>query len=438
MSRNIAQTARTLLMVTVMIASALMPMVPEAAELRDNANAMRTAVTTDVNALVIDEGDWGMYEVTLDHAPQGVLVVTPSSDNAAVTVDPAYLKFTKVNWDTPQYVYVDVDGEDDDGADTTATISHTLGGTDTNFVGAAVADVSISGVDHDTDTDGDGLHDGIDDDDDDDGVDDADDAFPADACADTDTDGDGMPDDITFGCTTTLTVDDDDDGDGFSDDDEYTCGSHRWNAAKTPTDTDGDGLCDNGVDDDDDGDGVDDADEAGDRVPLAAGFTPFRDLWKLGRPLPAIPGSIATRPFVEADTAAFLEVNNRAFDWHPEQGEMTEADFAARLAEPWFDAEGFRIWDNGNGELGGFCWTKVHTDVKPPIGEIYAIAVDPDLRGQGLGRELTLAGLGWLAGLGLRRTILYVESDNRPANRMYDELGFEHEATNRAYQRILR
>tara|TARA_B100001964_G_C14086957_1_gene532996 strand:- start:211 stop:936 length:726 start_codon:yes stop_codon:yes gene_type:complete len=183
---------------------------------------------------------------------------------------------------------------------------------------------------------------------------------------------------------------------------------------------------------------VDDADEAGDRVPLAAGFTPFRDLWKLGRPLPAIPGSIATRPFVEADTASFLEVNNRAFDWHPDQGEMTEADFAARLAEPWFDAEGFRIWDNGNGELGGFCWTKVHTDVKPPIGEIYAIAVDPDLRGQGLGRELTLAGLGWLAGLGLRRTILYVESDNRPANRMYDELGFEHEATNRAYQRILR
>jgi len=183
---------------------------------------------------------------------------------------------------------------------------------------------------------------------------------------------------------------------------------------------------------------VDNTDEAGDRVPLAAGYTPFRDLWRLGRQLPAIPGSLRTRPFADQDRAAFLEVNNRAFDWHPEQGGMTEADLESRMSEPWFDADGFRIWENDSGELGGYCWTKVHSDVKPPVGEIYAIAVDPDLRGRGIGRELTLAGLEWLAHLGLRRAILYVESDNRPANRMYNELGFEREATNRAYQRILR
>ena len=82
MSKMNGKTARTLLMVTVMIASALMPMVPEAAELRDEAKTMRTAVSTDVSGLGIDEGDWGMYEVTLDEAPNGVLVVTPSSDNA--------------------------------------------------------------------------------------------------------------------------------------------------------------------------------------------------------------------------------------------------------------------------------------------------------------------------------------------------------------------
>ena len=158
MSKMNGKTARTLLMVTVMIASALMPMVPEAAELRDEAKTMRTAVSTDVSALLIDEGDWGMYEVTLDQAPNGVLVVTPSSDNAGVTVDPAYLKFTKVNWDEIQYFDVYVEGPDDDGADTTATISHSISGTDTVFAGVSIADVTITGVDYDTDTDADGLH----------------------------------------------------------------------------------------------------------------------------------------------------------------------------------------------------------------------------------------------------------------------------------------
>ena len=72
------------------------------------------------------------------------------------------------------------------------------------------------------------------------------------------------------------------------------------------------------------------------------------------------------------------------------------------------------------------------------LGEIYAIAVDPEHHGRGLGRELTLAGLTHLAGRGLRHAILYVESDNRPARRMYRNLGFEVEFTNRAYQRFVR
>ena len=116
MSKMNGKTARTLLMVTVMVASALMPLVPEASELREEAKTMRTAVSTDVTALSIDEGGWDWYEVTLDEAPDGVLVITASSDNTGVTVEPAYLKFTKVNWDEIQYFDVYVEGPDDDGA----------------------------------------------------------------------------------------------------------------------------------------------------------------------------------------------------------------------------------------------------------------------------------------------------------------------------------
>jgi len=179
-----------------------------------------------------------------------------------------------------------------------------------------------------------------------------------------------------------------------------------------------------------------------DDIPTQAGFVPYRDLLRLRRELPALITDLVVRPFTEPDAEAFLECNNRAFDWHPEQGEMTSEDLAAKQAEPWYDPEGFLLLEEvdteGKPAIIGFCWTKVHTDEKPALGEIYAIAVDPDHHGRGLGRELTLAGLAHLADRGLRHAILYVESDNRPARKMYQGLGFERESASRAYQRFVR
>ena len=172
-----------------------------------------------------------------------------------------------------------------------------------------------------------------------------------------------------------------------------------------------------------------------DDVPTQAGFVPYRDL-------PALITDLVVRPFTEIDAEAVLECNNRAFDWHPEQGEMTPEDLTARQAESWYDPEGFLLLEEVDAEgepaIIGFCWTKVHADEKPALGEIYAIAVDPEHHGRGLGRELTLAGLTHLTNRGLRHAILYVESDNSPARKMYQGLGFEIEFTSRAYQRIVR
>ena len=164
------------------------------------------------------------------------------------------------------------------------------------------------------------------------------------------------------------------------------------------------------------------------------GFQPYRDLWRMQRILPADASDIATRDFVPGpDDEAFLRVNNRAFHWHPEQGGMTSIELAERMAEPWFDAEGFRLHER-DGRLAGFCWTKIHHDENPPAGEIYAIAVDPDYHGQGLGKPMTLAGLDYLADQGLTVGFLYVESDNDPAVATYFSLGFDHHSTNRAYR----
>ena len=164
------------------------------------------------------------------------------------------------------------------------------------------------------------------------------------------------------------------------------------------------------------------------------GFEPYRDLWQLRCPLPTEPSGLETRAFTPADVDEFVTVNNRAFHWHPEQGGLTAGDVRDRMAEPWFDPDGFRL-HHRDGRLAGFCWTKIHADHDPPLGEIYVIAVDPDFSGQGLGQPMTVAGLEWLVGRGLAVGMLYVESDNRPANVVYRRIGFEHHHTDRAYRR---
>ena len=178
-----------------------------------------------------------------------------------------------------------------------------------------------------------------------------------------------------------------------------------------------------------------------DGVAARWGFTPHRDLWQLRCRLPAAPSHLDVRPIEPADEAAVLDLNRRAFAWHPEQGDMSAADLAGRQAEPWYDPAGFLVHERA-GCIAGFCWTKVHpAGAAPPedvaMGEIYVIAVDPDLQGQGIGGPLTLAGLAHLHGRGPGVGMLYVESDNEAANAVYRRLGFEHHHTNRAYAATL-
>ena len=179
---------------------------------------------------------------------------------------------------------------------------------------------------------------------------------------------------------------------------------------------------------------VDAASERNDRIAMSAGLTCDRELLQLRRSLPLQQTSIIdTRPFRPGtDDETWLEVNNRAFEWHPEQGGWTAEQLADRLSEAWFDPEGFLLHED-DGRLVGFCWTKIHSEIGPALGEIFVIAVDPDFSGRGLGRELTLAGLEHLAGRGLTIGMLYVESDNGPANALYRKLGFEVHQRNRRY-----
>jgi mycothiol synthase len=166
----------------------------------------------------------------------------------------------------------------------------------------------------------------------------------------------------------------------------------------------------------------------------AHGLRPERDLIQMRRPIPIEDPrpKVVTRAFVPGrDEDAWLEVNNRAFATHPEQGNWTLDTLLEREAEPWFDPGGFRLYEQ-DGRLAASCWTKVHANTSPPMGEIYVISVDPDFQGQGLGRALTVAGLDSLAGTGLRVGMLYVDGDN-PARSLYRSMGFVEDHIDRAY-----
>jgi mycothiol synthase len=169
----------------------------------------------------------------------------------------------------------------------------------------------------------------------------------------------------------------------------------------------------------------------------AEGMQRVRLLHQMRRSLPlsdelrAATRRIEVGPFRPEHADGLLSVNNRAFEWHPDQGGWSTDRLHEALAQTWFDPDDLLVHTT-DGVVDGFCWTKVHAALgagetdgpRPSTGEIYVIAADPDTHGTGLGRALTVAGLDHLAAKGLTLAMLYVEADNEPAIALYERLGF--------------
>jgi mycothiol synthase len=171
---------------------------------------------------------------------------------------------------------------------------------------------------------------------------------------------------------------------------------------------------------------------AGDRPAAQAlaartGLQPVRTLLIMTRPLTGdladpvpVPG-VQIRTFVPGrDEEAWLAVNAAAFVDHPEQGRITVDDLRDRMAEPWFDPEGFFLAIRDDAVVG-FHWTKQHPN---RLGEVYVLGVDPAAGRRGLGKALLLTGLRHLEQQGNSGVQLYVEADHARAVGLYRAYGF--------------
>ncbi|KAE8765714.1 mycothiol synthase, partial [Georgenia thermotolerans] len=165
----------------------------------------------------------------------------------------------------------------------------------------------------------------------------------------------------------------------------------------------------------------------------SAGLRVVRELLQMSAPLgpldgAALPGhpAVTVRTFAPGrDEQDWVTLNARAFAHHPEQGRMTVADLQAREAEDWFDPT--LLWlayptGAADAAPAASMWVKVVPGESS--GEIYALGVDPDAQGQGLGGMLTRRAMVELARRGLHSATLYVEGDNDAALRTYQKEGF--------------
>ncbi len=169
------------------------------------------------------------------------------------------------------------------------------------------------------------------------------------------------------------------------------------------------------------------------------GFVEERRLLRLEAALPvealSLPTGVTLRAFdAERDTQAWLETNNRCFLGHPEQGDWSIEKFGDRRDEAWFRNEDLLV-AHLDDVFVGFCWTKTSIETaRPPIGEIYVIAVAPEFGGRGIGSALCSQGLAHLekkhhSEIGM----LYVDASNEAAIKTYEKLGLKSVREDRAW-----
>lgn len=135
-----------------------------------------------------------------------------------------------------------------------------------------------------------------------------------------------------------------------------------------------------------------------------------------------IPAGMSVRLAERRDAQAITDLQNAAFtgSWGYAPNTMAEIEYRV-FDQPMLRPDPVALLEEA-GRVVGYCWG--HREVEPGPGVVGMVGVLAARQGKGLGRAITGAGIDALFDLGASPLEITVDSENPPAIRVYEGLGF--------------
>lgn len=148
------------------------------------------------------------------------------------------------------------------------------------------------------------------------------------------------------------------------------------------------------------------------------------------------PAGATLRQATRDDVQVVTEVQNAAFTGSWGFCPNTPEEVGYRIFEQPQNPPDVVLLLEIDGRAVGYCWT--HVDAPGEPGIVGMVGVLPDQQGSGFGRVVTAAGVDHLVSTGATPLDITVDSENTPAVRLYESLGFRTRWRSVWYRKELR
>ena len=149
-------------------------------------------------------------------------------------------------------------------------------------------------------------------------------------------------------------------------------------------------------------------------------------LWDLEYlPQITLPDSFTTTVYTSNDAEKLKVIQNATFEgsWGFCPNTVEEIEYRTTLSNTTYDSIVFLEDDTTN--TAAYCWGCIAPFNGGTRGIISMIGVHPIYRGKGLSKPILVAGMHQLNSLSVNGISLHVDSDNIPAIKLYQSVGFE-------------